>query len=772
MGLLAQVRSKKLSKKVGLFRPGNWYSVNNTYLGTSKLTTGVHTRSAIRVCALAAVLLSAAALRSGRLPRIERVRPSRQALIHLGKRANDLYLQDRRGQPQQLDEQGYRQTGAARDLECAARFANNLGSLDDLGNAVAAAELHGDDRVRFECWSLYAHELFLSGDLARAERAALNAWRLGQLSAVGELRSAYLELGRIYRAQGNFALAGALFERGLAMPVRNSDRQLWTMYFLYERGLLRKAQHRPLLAAADLRAALADAQRWRESSAPSDSLSSGTGSWLKDLYDAYVEAALDNNLSSEAFLASEQQSAANLLQTLVSPAGAPWYETDLKDLARPGAVEVGRPANPAAYDPDRGARTRQSFSGQEARAGARFTSVSDQSWRPDSRNSENFLSPNTLRDIQDRVRPEEALISFHLGDTASYVWALTRGGLEMQRLGPRGKLTSIAARFREAVEQAAPERNQLGAELYADLFGRLSKSVRDKRAWSLTSDNDMFDVPFAALVVARRSNGDAVFLIEKHELQTVSSAFLIGCGRARSGSGPFLGVGDGVYNSADERWYGRSRHSRRFRIFPFFGANHGEAAMELPRLASSASEIRACSASWESQRRPVLLTGFDASPAKLSAALEKAPAVIHIAAHVVYPAGNPSDALIHLGLAPDGSQQVLTARDVTNLRAAGALVVLSGCSSAAGASVRGPAIRGLTRAWLLAGACAVVGSRWPVPDDTGELFHSFYAHMAVRSDGRQELASALRQAQLQMLRSKTFRSDPKYWGAFYLVARD
>ena len=148
------------------------------------------------------------------------------------------------------------------------------------------------------------------------------------------------------------------------------------------------------------------------------------------------------------------------------------------------------------------------------------------------------------------------------------------------------------------------------------------------------------------------------------------------------------------------------------------------------------------------------------------------PAIVHIAAHILYPKGKPDQALIHLGLKPTGESEALTTKDVTSLQANGALVVLSGCSSAAGSSVRGAGAMGLTRAWLLAGARGVVGSRWPVPDDTGELFRSFYSHLSTTGLSRSGLSSALRQARLDMLRSKTWRSNPSYWGAFYLLTKD
>jgi CHAT domain-containing protein len=74
---------------------------------------------------------------------------------------------------------------------------------------------------------------------------------------------------------------------------------------------------------------------------------------------------------------------------------------------------------------------------------------------------------------------------------------------------------------------------------------------------------------------------------------------------------------------------------------------------------------------------------------------------------------------------------------------------------------------GLTRACQAAGASAVVASRWPTPDDAGTLFLSFYGYLrAAPQDGP---AVALQRAQIGMLRSRTWRSNPLYWGAYFVT---
>ena len=656
----------------------------------------------------------------------------------------------------------------------ASRSGEGAKALRYFREAVSDAERHGADTLRFEAWSNYAPELLRAGDLDSAETAALQAALVGRLETVSEIRPAYLTLARIARARGDVRTAQALIERGLMIPARSSDHQLWRRYFLYERAMVRLAEAHPEAAVADLRQALSYARDWREAIAPSDALRSAAEFWLKGVYDAYIDAATRTNSGAEAFLAVEEERSASLLQMLADGnrsqdpgTGTRWPDTYWQDLARLRSLEVARIANPTTHDEKEADEIRHRLSEAEAQAGANFLPMPVEK-------GENILSPNTLHGVQRHIGPGEALLSLHAGASASFLWALTSRRLEMHRLAPRDRLAGMAERFRRAVEESVPERDRLGAELYSELFGNVSAAVRAKQSWIVTSDDSLFQIPFEALVVERggADRSKPVYLVERHETHRIPSAFALTGASLPLARGPFLAIGDGIYNVADERWAAARSAMKLAGFSSLFQPLGTNVALELPRLASSTYELRSSAAAWNSKVRPLLLTGAKASREALLPALREKPAVIHIAAHVLYPNGNPDQALIHLGLSPNGAPDILTAKDITSLRVDGALVVLSGCSSAAANSVRGAGIMGLTRAWLLAGARAVVGSRWPVKDDSGDLFRSFYAHLASSEDGNPRFGSALQQAQLQMLRSDTWRSDPRYWGAFYLLTKE
>jgi tetratricopeptide (TPR) repeat protein len=114
------------------------------------------------------------------------------------------------------------------------------------------------------------------------------------------------------------------------------------------------------------------------------------------------------------------------------------------------------------------------------------------------------------------------------------------------------------------------------------------------------------------------------------------------------------------------------------------------------------------------------------------------------------------------GPLPEAAEDgLLTAEDITGLDlSATELVVLSACETGLGEIHVGEGVLGLRRAFVLAGAKALVMSLWKVPDEpTRELMDDFYRRL-LAGQGR---AAALREAQLAM---KTRYPDPYYWGAF------
>lgn len=161
--------------------------------------------------------------------------------------------------------------------------------------------------------------------------------------------------------------------------------------------------------------------------------------------------------------------------------------------------------------------------------------------------------------------------------------------------------------------------------------------------------------------------------------------------------------------------------------------------------------------------------------------------IVHFASHAVIDDVHPELSGLVLSMVDEQGRPrdgYLRTGDIYNLKLSADLVVLSACRTGLGKDVRGEGLIGLTRGFMYAGAPRVVVSLWRVHDQaTADLMAGLYSHMfsgggsrpgarhrhptAVRDEQPASTASALRSAQLEMLKIHRWRS-PYYWAGFTL----
>jgi len=642
-------------------------------------------------------------------------------------------------------------------------------AIRSLKRATVEADIAGDGARVSQAWHRLGAEFAAAQMLDQAEDALSRAYRIRRFSGDPALFVTRFELARVKLARGDVGFAKNLIDSSFASA---NGRRLPDYLLLALRAAIRKAGGDFSGALGDYRMAIASAGQWRGRLLPSDSFRTKADSGLQRIYDGHIEAAVarylqtgERDLAVEAWRSAEINRAASLRERLAS--AEDWHDRLAPEywetLARIGRLEANGLGHPASHSDPRFRALRATLEDMETKAGLSVD------W---DKSGEKIKTLNSLVIIQTNLGPSRTLMSFHLGEHSSYRWTVSADRISVDVLPRAATINRLASQFRRAIEAGEPKANRLGAALYRTLFtGVREGSPHTTSEWLLALDGNLFEIPFGALTV----NATGQYLVEQRTLEVVPGAWAVGTSSFTLNGG-FLGIGDPVYNRADPRYLQLQTASMLPDVSGLTALfQKAQPAAELPRLIGSGYEVELCARQWNSGFR--LLTGIEATRARLSEALNENPAAVHIATHFVPSSQSIGQTLIALSLRPIRGRpllEVLTSGDISTLRIKGSLVVLSGCSSGVGQTLPGAGLLSLGRAFLTAGASSVVATLWPTPDDSGELFASFYRHLArsATSAGlRPSPAEALRAAQLEMLDSSGWRSKPSYWAAYNLTAR-
>ncbi len=632
-------------------------------------------------------------------------------------------------------------------------------------DGIEAARATGDFALEAMAWDQQGEEHLAAGRLPEADVGFLEAYRLRRLFRPGELGWSYGHLGALAFARHDFGAAERLTRRALDGARRGAPA--WPEYLLLQQqGRIRLARGEIGAALRDFSLAMDATAEWRIQVLPArSSLISTNVALEQQIFQSFIRLAAQHALQSgdpdwtaRAFQAVEINRAASLRESLAladvwrEKLPAEYWET----LARLGAEDAKARGAGTGSAETGGAKTgaasanrlRLKLTEMEAKAGIGLQ----------VKKVENFRSRISLIHFQQGLRKSELFLSFELGEKESYLWAVSRNSLRIYRLAPEQAIAKSVQTFREAIPAGGAEAVRQGRQLYQQLFGQLQSQEIQKPAWLLSLDGTLFNVPFGALVTEQRA--DPVYLVDTHTLQTVSGALLLKAAADSASSaskplGEFLGVGDPIYNQVDSRWQGpvSSRSS----------------SWQLQRLVGSGNEVESSAEIWAAGGgAAVVLQGPEARRDAFLRRLQQRPAVIHLATHVLFPTVNRELGLIAFGLGDSrqvaAEPEFLTTSEIAALRVPGALVVMTGCATGSGEAQAGVGLLGLTRAWLMAGASAVISTAWPVEDNSGGIFTRFYFYLRNHS-----AAEALQLSQREAAHSRTGRQGPESWASYQVT---
>jgi tetratricopeptide (TPR) repeat protein len=586
-------------------------------------------------------------------------------------------------------------------------------------------------------------------DLAGAEKALRQAKGIEEREGdVNALSNTFYSLASVANEKGEFRRALTFFDSATRGSQHSTVSPFWAPNL---KGRIMLGLHRYSEALYNFRKSVKLANAWRREGWLGDETRTRTVVNLHSIYEDYIELAAQISLSTgnvalarDAFRALTEDRASSLREQMALDRHrhlpVHYYEL-LKRIEQ--ALANGNRSNLQ--------RARSDLSEFENRIGLEEERALGNAIATDS------SSDAVLHKIQGKLQKSGLLLSYCLGQK-SFVWAVSSDHLRLYRLASRYEIERHAAAFSSSTRDDHP--NSAGFSLAVELFGQL-RDVEGKTEWIIAPDGVLLEnFPFSALpdVLAKEPG---TLLITRHAIRILPSALFLAIESPPVPKPEFLGYGDPIYNVADPRANAAMRKGRT-------------TSPVLARLVGSSQEIlRAAQASGMPSR---ITTGAAVNGLNLKAALEQPTRVLHFAVHVVSPptSNNSSDAALALTLGSDNSPELLTREFIATFRVPGTLVVLNGCKSEQGENLPSAGIIGLSRAWLLAGASAVVVSAWPTPDDSGEFFSSFYRHLkseASRNPG-QAAADALRSAQLDVQSGSPYRQRSSYWAAYSLISRE
>ncbi|MEP7340145.1 MAG: CHAT domain-containing protein [Acidobacteriota bacterium] len=395
--------------------------------------------------------------------------------------------------------------------------------------------------------------------------------------------------------------------------------------------------------------------------------------------------------------------------------------------------------------------------------------------------------PAELAAIRKQLDEGTLLLQYALGRQRSYLWVVSRDGVESFVLPPRSEIEAAAQQVDGSIQNW---RLRNGESQYWTAAARLSQMILSPLVARLGTqrlvivpDGALHSVSFSALPLPPQNSAATPRpMIAEHEVSYAPSASVLSALRQQKASdkpGPpkLLVLADPVFSPDDERVRHRTPQPRKRTATKFDMLSGTSRSAATPDGAREVIELRPLSYSQEEAEKIEALAAANSTVARYSFQANREAVIgvplrqydiLHFATHALIHARRPALSGIVLSLVnEDGSKRdgFLQLHDIYNLDLSAELVVLSACQTARGQEVRGEGVVGLTRGFLYSGAQRVVSSLWSVDDlATKELMTHFYrAHL------RQGLrpAAALRQAQLAMWRTRGWQS-PYFWGAFTL----
>jgi CHAT domain-containing protein/Tfp pilus assembly protein PilF len=394
---------------------------------------------------------------------------------------------------------------------------------------------------------------------------------------------------------------------------------------------------------------------------------------------------------------------------------------------------------------------------------------------PDLRVARGETAPIDLRQVAAAIPdPDTALLEYVVGEKRTLLFVATVPGSASNRKCDL-KVYSVDVTRNELIEKVAGYRQMLAdhglgfrkpaSELSELLLGPAQPLLKTLKRLVIVPDGPLWDLPFQTLQLA-----SGRFLLEDFALcYAPSVTALLEMSRTRNrrrsaseDSSTLLAVGNPAVSPEST-----TRSSSTLRA-------------EKPGLITEAEQEVVSIAGIYGEAKSKVLVGPLARENVVKAEAPKF-RILHFATHGKLDDASPLYSYLVLAQPdtppgqsknPDGTTRppdtddgLLEAWEVMQMELKADLVVLSACETGRGRPGSGEGVVGMSWAFFVAGAPAIVVSQWKVDSDTSaSLMVDFHRNLTANMTR----AEALRQAALKLLHTEQYR-HPFYWAPFIVV---
>lgn len=382
----------------------------------------------------------------------------------------------------------------------------------------------------------------------------------------------------------------------------------------------------------------------------------------------------------------------------------------------------------------------------------------------------------------------EALLLYVLGNDESWAVVVTRERLDVVALPvSTSRVTSLARGLRDSLDMDAwpssenpkPYNVSAAHALYKALIAPLEPLLAGKDRWLIVPDGGLAGVPVGALLkspaaIPRTPQAYRALdwvASDKLTILTLPSASAVVGLRFKatrsSATLAFFGVGDPALGSS------QAFASRGIRVKPIQTGAEPIELMQLPSLPETRDELVSIAAALGERNAPLLL-GQQANEIELSRRDLKSYRWLAFATHGVLAGELPGRQEPGLILTPPRratpeNDGYFSASEIARLELDADLVILSACNTAGSdGAPDAEGLSGLARAFILAGARAVLVTHWKVDSEAARIL---IPDVVRRHRQGTDIAAALVQAEVALRSHPSYRwsGHPAFWAPFSYV---